>query len=198
MPISVLMYESTGGIFRTPVPSARGLSQWGTLSLLFSACNAGQSTLQGADGNKNSQITKLAGVAGAACVEGDVPADAPWAGLWYDPSKDGEGYNLIVAPIGRILYFYGFKTSGLRLWLVSDLIADTLSVGQTVAIRMFESTGGTFNTPIPSGEALVEWGTGEITVIDCNTVTIVLTGTDGNKTSNTVRLAGIIHSTCPL
>ncbi len=198
VPISVLMYESTGGIFRTPVPSARGLSQWGTLSLLFSACNAGQSTLQGADGNKNSQITKLAGVAGAACVEGDVPADAPWAGLWYDPSKDGEGYNLIVAPIGRILYFYGFKTSGLRLWLVSDLIADTLSVGQTVAIRMFESTGGTFNTPIPSGEALVEWGTGEITVIDCNTVTIVLTGTDGNKTSNTVRLAGIIDSTCPL
>ena len=198
VPVTVSMYESTGGIFPTPVPSARGLSQWGTLSLLFSACNAGQSTLQGADGTKNSQITKLAGVAGAACVEGEVPADAPWAGLWYDPSKDGEGYNLIVAPIGRILYFYGFKTSGLRLWLVSELIADTLSVGQTVVIKMYESTEGTFNNPVPSGDALVEWGTGEITVIDCNTVTIVVTGTDGNKTSNTVRLAGIIGATCTL
>lgn len=198
IPITVSMYESTGGVFPTPVPSARGLSQWGTLSLLFGACNTGQSTLQGADGNKNSQITKLAGVAGAACVEGDVPADAPWAGLWYDPSKDGEGYNLIVAPIGRILYFYGFNTSGLRLWLVSDLIADTLSVGQTVVVRMYESTEGTFINPVPSGDALVEWGTGEITVIDCNTVTIVLTGTDGNKSSNTVRLAGIIGSTCAL
>jgi murein DD-endopeptidase MepM/ murein hydrolase activator NlpD len=197
-PITVSMYESTGGIFPTPVPSARGLSQWGTLSLLFSACNAGQSTLSGIDGSKNSQITKLAGVAGAACVEGDVPADSPWAGLWYDPSKDGEGYNLIVAPIGRILYFYGFKTSGLRLWLVSDLIADTLGVGQAVTIKMYQSTEGTFENPVPSGDALVEWGTAEITVIDCNTVTIVLTGTDGNKTSNTVRLAGIIGSTCAL
>jgi murein DD-endopeptidase MepM/ murein hydrolase activator NlpD len=198
VPITVSMYESTGGIFPTPVPSARGLSQWGTLSLLFSACNAGQSTLSGIDGSKNSQITKLAGVAGAACVEGDVPADAPWAGLWYDSSKDGEGYNLIVAPIGRILYFYGFKTGGLRLWLVSGLIADILGVGQTVTIKMYESTEGTFDSPVPSGDALVEWGTAEITVIDCNTVTIVLTGADGNKTSNTVRLAGIIGSTCPL
>ena len=82
--------------------------------------------------------------------------------------------------------------------MVSGLVVDTLSVGQTVAIRMFESTEGTFNTPVPSGDALVEWGAGEITVIDCNTVTIVLTGTDGNKTSNTVRLAGIIGTTCAL
>jgi hypothetical protein len=35
-----------------------------------------------------------------------------------------------------------------------------------------------------------------ITVIDCNTIKIVISGTDGNKTSNTVRLAGIIGSSC--
>ena len=86
----------------------------------------------------------------------------------------------------------------MRLWLVSDLIADTLGVGQAVTIKMYQSTEGTFENPVPSGDALVEWGTAEITVIDCNTVTIVLTGTDGNKTSNTVRLAGIIGSTCAL
>jgi hypothetical protein len=198
VPITVTMYESTGGIFPTPVSSARGLSPWGTLNLLFSQCDAGQSALAGADGNKNSQITKLAGVAGAACVEGDVPADAPWAGLWYDPSKDGEGYNLIVSPIGRILYFYGFKSNGQRLWLVSDLIADTLTVGQTVNVTVFESTEGTFGNPVPSGEALVEWGAAEITVADCGAVTIVLEGADGDKTSNTVRLAGIIGTTCAL
>jgi len=198
VPVEAPMFESTGGVFPTPVASARGLSQWGTLNLLFSACDAGQSTLKGADGNKNSQLTKLAGVAGASCVEGDAPADSPWAGLWYDPAKDGEGYNLIVSPIGRILYFYGFRSSGLRLWLVSDLIAETLAVGQTVVIKMYESTEGTFDTPAPSGEALVEWGTAEITVIDCDTIRIVLSGTDGNKTSNTVRLAGIIGAGCPL
>jgi hypothetical protein len=194
--VEALMYESSGGVFPTPVPSARGLSIWGTLNIVFSACNAGQSTLTGQDGTKVSQIIKLAGVSGASCVDGDIPSDSPWAGLWYDPSKDGEGYNLIVSPIGRILYFYGFKTSGLRLWLVSELVTTTLEVGQKVVIKMFESTKGTFSTPVPSGEALVDWGTAEITVIDCNTIKIVISGTDGNKTSNTVRLAGIIGSSC--
>ena len=62
---------------------------------------------------------------------------------------------------------------------------------------MFEASEGTFSEPVPSSESLVEWGTAEITVIDCDTVTIVIQGTDGTKTSNTVRLAGIIGLGCP-
>jgi hypothetical protein len=196
-PIEVLVFESTGGVFPSPVQSSRGLAAWGTLTLLFSECMNGQSTLNGMDGVKVSQITKLAGVGGASCVGGDEPVDSGWAGLWYDPAKDGEGYNLIVAPVGRILYFYGFKTNGLRLWLISDLITETLDVGKTVEITMFEATQGTFSTPVPSGQALIVWGTAEITVVDCDTVTIVIEGIDGSKTSATVRLAGIIGLSCP-
>ncbi len=195
--ISVLMFESTGGVFPQPVPSARGLAAWGTLTLRFTACDSGMSALNGADGYKESQITKLAGVAGASCVDGDVPPDSGLAGLWYDPSKDGEGYNLIVAPVGRILYFYGFRDGGLRLWLISDLITETLEAGEMVEITMFIATQGTFAQPIPSGQALEVWGTAKITVIDCTTVTILIEGTDGSKTSNTVRLADIIGTACP-
>jgi len=194
--IEVLMYESSGGIFPTPVPSARGLSIWGLLKLTFNTCTSGQSILTGEDGNKVSQITKLAGVSGASCVTGDVPSDAPWAGLWYDPASDGEGYNLIVSPVGRILYFYGFRTSGLRLWLVSDPISQALDAGSTIEVTLYQSTLGTFATPIPSSTALVVWGTAKITVVDCSHITIVIDGTDGKKTSNTVRLAGIIGSSC--
>ena len=194
--IEVLMFESTGGVFPTPLMSSRGLAAWGTLLLQFSGCQDGQSTLNGVDGSKVSQITKLAGVSGASCVEGTPQVDADWAGLWYDPSKDGEGYNLIVAPVGRILYFYGFKKNGLRLWLISELISDSLTPGNTVEVTMFEATEGSFDAPVPSGDALVAWGTARITVLDCGTITIVITGTDGSKTSNTVRLAGIIGSSC--
>ena len=125
-----------------------------------------------------------------------VPADSGWAGLWYDPAKDGEGYNLIVAPAGRILYYYGFKANGLRLWLISDVIAETLDIGKTIEVTMFEATEGTFSTPVPSGESLIVWGSAKITVIDCNNVTIVVEGMDGSKTSNTVRLAGITGLSC--
>ena len=195
-PMETLMFESTGGIFSSPVQSSRGLSAWGTLALMFSSCESGQSSLNGADGAKLSQITKLAGVSGASCVGGDVPADSGWAGLWFDPVKDGEGYNLIVAPAGRILYYYGFKSNGLRLWLISGVITETLDIGKTVEATMFEATQGTFSTPVPSGESLITWGTAKITVLDCNTVTIVVDGKDGVKTSNTVRLAGITGLSC--
>lgn len=194
--LEVLMFESSGGVFSTPVPSARGLSIWGTLHLTFNTCESGQSILSGLDGVKVSTIVKLAGVSGAACVEGAVPVDAPWSGLWYDATKDGEGYNLIGSPGGRILYFYGFKVNGLRVWFVSELITQTLSVGTTVTATLYESTQGTFSNPIPSSNALVIWGTAKITVLSCTTMTIVIQGTDGSKTSSTVRLAGIIGTDC--
>ena len=197
IPMEALMFESTGGVFSSPVKSSRGLSAWGTLTLEFSGCKNGKSTLNGADGVKVSLITKLAGVSGASCVDGDIPADSGWAGLWFDPAKDGEGYNLIVAPAGRILYYYGFQSNGLRLWLISAVITETLDIGKTVEVTMFEATQGTFSTPVPSGKSLIAWGTAKITVVDCNTVTIVVNGNDGVKTSNTVRLAGIIGLSCP-
>lgn len=194
--INVLMFESTGGDFSQPVPSARGLAAWGTLSLRFTGCDSGQSVLNGVDGYKESQITKLAGVSGASCVDGDLPPDSGLAGLWYDPSKDGEGYNLIVSPAGRSLYYYGFGDNGLRLWLISALITEPLEAGKTVEAILYRATQGTFSNPVPSSQALEVWGTARITVIDCSTVTIVMEGTDGGKTSSTVRLAGIIGVGC--
>jgi hypothetical protein len=118
------------------------------------------------------------------------------AGLWYDPASDGEGYNLIVAPVGRILYFYGFHSDGLRLWLVSELITQALEIGSTVQAALFESKQGTFSAPVASGEALVPWGIANITLLTCNSVRIVIDGSDGRKTSNTVLLAGIIGASC--
>lgn len=195
-PIVVTMYESTGGSFATPVPSARGLSVWGTLTIQFASCTSGVATLEGADGDKVSQIVKLAGVAGTQCTGGGASPDSPWSGLWYDTGDEGEGYNLVVAPNGSILYYYGFQAGGDRLWLISDLIVELLEIGKAVEAPVYEATQGTFASPVPSGEALVQWGTATITLIDCSHVTIELTGNDGSKTSSTVRLAGIIGLGC--
>jgi len=194
--ITVRVYESTGGIFAIPIQSSRGLSAWGILTIRFNDCENGQATLSGADGDKTSQIVKLVGISGAACTSGAALADAAWSGLWYDPAKDGEGYNLLVTPVGRILYFYGFKGDGKRLWLISDVMTDSLALGTTIETTVYEANQGTFPAPLPSGESLVIWGTAKITLLDCNTITVVLTGSDGTKTSRAVRLAGIIGLSC--
>jgi len=192
----VRVYESTGGIFGSPIQSSRGLAAWGVLTIRFNTCEGGEATLSGTDGDKVSRIVKLVGISGAGCTDGAAFADAGWSGLWYDPGKDGEGYNLLVTPVGRILYFYGFKANGLRLWLISDVISESLAVGTTVETTVYEATQGVFPSPVPSGESLVVWGTAKITLIDCNAITIVLTGSDGSKTSQAVRLAGIIGLSC--
>jgi len=194
--ITVRVYESTGGIFASPIQSSRGLAAWGVLTIRFDTCEGGQATLSGTDGDKVSQIVKLVGISGAGCTDGAAFADAAWSGLWYDPAKDGEGYNLLVTPVGRILYFYGFKGNGLRLWLISDVMTDSLAVGTTVETTVYEATQGFFPAPVPSGQSLVVWGTAKITLVDCNKITIMLTGSDGSKTSQTVRLAGIIGLSC--
>lgn len=194
-PIEVTMYESTGGSFASPVPSARGLSIWGTLLLEFDDCNSAVALLVGEDGNKLSLLVKLAGVAGTACTSGGVTPDSPWSGLWYDTSDEGEGYNLVIAPNGAILYFYGFKAGGDRLWLISDLLASELQVGQAAQVAVFEAVQGDFDNPAPSSQ-LVQWGTATITLVDCTHITIVLNGNDGTKTSSTVRLAGVIGLAC--
>lgn len=191
----VAMYESTGGTFGSPVPSARGLSVWGTLIIEFTDCNNAIATLSGVDGDKVSQLIKLAGVAGTSCTNGGATPDSPWSGLWYALALEGEGYNLIVAPNGAILYFYGFKSGGKRLWLISDLIATELQLGEGVQIAMYEAVQGTFDNPAPSNQ-LVQWGTATITLVDCTHITIVLMGNDGSKTSSTVRLAGVIGLSC--
>lgn len=191
----VTMYESTGGTFGSPVPSARGLSVWGTLIIQWSDCDNAVATLSGVDGNKVSQLIKLAGVAGTGCGAGAATPDSPWSGLWYALADEGEGYNFIVAPNGAILYYYGFKTNGKRLWLISDLIQLTLQPGVPVEIAVFEATQGTFNSPAPSSQ-LSQWGTATITLEDCNDVTITLIGNDGSKTSQTVRLAGVVGLSC--
>lgn len=191
----VTMYESTGGTFGSPVPSTRGLSVWGVLILEFSDCNNAEAVLSGVDGNKVSQLIKLAGVAGTSCTGAGTRADAAWSGLWYALALEGEGYNVVVAPNGVIIYFYGFKSNGKRLWLISDLISEELQPGVGVQIEVYEAVQGSFANPVPSSQ-LVQWGTLTITVDDCGHVTIVLNGDDGSKNSSTVRLAGIIGLEC--
>jgi len=33
------------------------------------------------------------------------------SGLWYDPTLDGEGFNVLVADAGMVVFFYGYDTA---------------------------------------------------------------------------------------
>ncbi len=96
-PEPIMMFDSSGGTFASPMPPSRGLSAWGTLEVTFTNCGEGTLVLDGIDGRKTAAVRKLAGVPGSNCVDDAAVPASPWSGLWFDPAGDGEGFNLIAA-----------------------------------------------------------------------------------------------------
>jgi hypothetical protein len=193
--VTFVMYESTGGTHDEPIGSARGLSVWGELILNFTDCDNGSAYLRGDDGEKSSTIVKIIGVAGTTCT-GSPTADGPLAGAWFDFTTEGEGFNLIVTPVGSVIYYYGFDKAGDRLWFISGLMQQTLAVGQTITTDLFKANSGTFDAPVPSEQSLVKWGTLSIVVVDCTHITITMDTMEGLKVSNTVKIAGVVGLNC--
>jgi hypothetical protein len=61
------MLVGTPGTFNVPTPSA-DLEAWGTLQVLLSDCATGVFNLNGLDGVKSSNVTKIVGVEGTSCA----------------------------------------------------------------------------------------------------------------------------------
>ncbi len=196
--LELQMYEGTGGTFEEPAPSAVALSKWGTLNIEITSCDSGLFDLDGIDGVKTTQQVKLAGIMDASCSQGVLPPPSGLAGLWYDPALDGEGYNIIVTGNSTVFFFYGYDWNGQRLWLISEPLAGAPKIGVNAKLKMFSASGGTFDAPAPSSEALREWGTLDITFTHCDQAKTVLHGPLGlPKNSNLVQLGKIGQSTCP-
>jgi len=195
--VDVQMYEGTGGTFDQPADPADELLEWGRLKMLFDACNTARFALHGTDGVKVTYQIKLAGITNADCQIQTLAAPSGLAGLWYDATLNGEGYNIIITETATVVLFYGYAADGQRLWLVSESMIGAPTIGETATLQMFVSTDGTFDEPLASSEVLKDWGELEITFSSCGAALANLTGTDGDKTSNLTQLAGIDQSTCP-
>lgn len=187
-PVSVDMFDSSGGTFASPISSSQGIEPWGRLQITYDTTTSAVIELFGVEGSKVSRTVRLVDARGA---------DGGFSGLWFDPELEGEGYNVIASSVGTIVYYYGFSASGERLWLVSNVITDPLGT-TPVSVTLFEAQGGTFASPAPSAESLSEWGTLTLSFSDCDHARFEISGSDGEKTSNTVRLAGISGQVCDL
>jgi len=195
--LDLTMYEGEGGTFSQPAPSSEALREWGRLNALFDACGTSRLALNGDDGVKATYQVKLAGITDADCQARQLAAPSGLAGLWYDALLDGEGYNVIITNVSTVFFFYGYDSGGNRLWLISETLPGAPQIGETANLTVYSASGGTFDTPKPSAQALAEWGELEVTFSTCTDAIARLSGVDGEKTSNLIKLAGISDSSCP-
>jgi hypothetical protein len=61
------MFVSTDGSFDEPLASSEVLKDWGELEITFSSCGAAIANLTGDDGEKTSNLEKLAGIDHSTC-----------------------------------------------------------------------------------------------------------------------------------
>jgi len=185
--INLKVYKAREGEFVSPVSSSESLVEYGLLSLSFGSLTSARFTITGFDGGKFSSAVFLADAGANGAV---------FSGLWYDSQKDGEGFNVISGAPGTIIYYYGSSDNGERLWLISDLLSNDIEEGTTLKGKMFEATGGDFYHPAPTSTALKEWGSIEARFDDCNDGRFILSGSDGYKTSDVFKLAGVDGVEC--
>ena len=117
------------------------------------------------------------------------------SGAWFDPALDGEGFYLLETGSGLAITYYGSINTEQRLWLVSEVLPGPITFGMDLSVDMLVGDGGNFQQPLPSSE-LTLWGNLTMNFSDSGRARFLLSGTDGDKQSEVVKIAGVRRQVC--
>ena len=121
-------------------------------------------------------------------------------GSWYDPARDGEGYNIeIIGPSLEPLmlaYFYTYDDTGNQMWLVGT---GKIS-GDTATVPMQVTSGTVFGPGFDADDVIrQDWGTVTFIFSSCDAGTATYNSIMGfgTGTSNLVRVSSVTGLSCP-
>lgn len=148
----------------------------------------------------------LTQASGGSCVGSPPPDPGPGytitpciTGSWYDPERDGEGYNIEI--IGSslepemLVYFYTYDENGDQMWLVGSGPAD----GDTAVIPVQVTSGPVYGDGYDKDDVVrQDWGTLTFTfdTKDTGSVERVSTMGFGTTTEDIFRLTYVTGLTC--
>ena len=144
-------------------------------------------------------------VDGASCDSSAPPPDSftitpGITGSWYDPERDGEGYNIEI--VGSSLdpqllaYFYTYDGGGNQMWLVG---AGPVN-GDTAVVPVQVTSGPVFGDDYDKDDVIREdWGTLTFKFSSCTAGSVMYNSNMGfgSGTVNFIRLTYVTGLTCP-
>ena len=193
---SLAIYQNIGGNFNAP--PATDATMVGTATLSFDSCTSGQLTYTFTDGSNRSGTIPLTRLTkNETCSTTSTrPTNADFAhsGNWYNAATNGQGFTIEVNPSTNILFFAwytyapigaGAGAAGQRWYTASAAFA---AGTRSVAVSIYETTGGVFDAPTPSNSVTV--GTGTLAFQDCMSATLNFTFASGSSSgaSGTINL----------
>jgi hypothetical protein len=200
-PASLTIYRNTGGNFNAP-PVTDGVAV-GTATLSFDSCTSGQLTYSFTDGSGRSgdiPLTRLTRNETCSTTSArSTNADFALSGNWYVSTLSGQGFSVEVNPSSGLLFFawYTYAPSGAsagaagQRWYTGSSTAAFTPGSRSIPVTIYETTGGTFDTPTAPRIAAV--GTGTFAFLSCASATLNFTFTGGSSAgaSGTIALSRI-------
>lgn len=126
------------------------------------------------DNTETGQFSTRIDGPGGVLLEAGFYTPEAITGLWFDPSLDGSGFNVLSSDAGIIITFYGY-IAGEQRWLISELLPADFQPVQQVQLRMLIGETGQINNPTP-GSQLDEFGSLTLRLFDCASGEATLAG----------------------
>ena len=153
-------------------------TQVGTATLSFTACDQGQLDYTFSDGTGRSgsiPLTRLTqNVTCSTTSARSVNADFALSGNWYDPATSGQGITVEINPLSPSAFFawYTYAPGGAaagaagQRWYTGQ---STYTAGaRTLAMTLYETTGGLFDAPTTPPPNTVAVGTATLAFQSCS------------------------------
>ena len=158
-------------------PGAVQVTPWGTIEFRFTGCNSAEVTWAGpaAWGSGTRTITRLTALAELECggkravgVTGERTLSGLRArsGAWFDPTHNGEGWNVEELPDGRAqVYWFTYDERGEQAWTIG--VAPAAGSRITIA-QNFRPVGARFGTAFdPAQVQATPWGSLDLDLSSC-------------------------------
>jgi hypothetical protein len=195
---SLTIYKNTGGNFNAP--PATTAQPVGTATLSFGTCTSGQLAYSFTDGSGrtgNIPLTRLTqNVTCSTTTPYPTNADFAFSGNWYGgAATSGQGFTAEVNPNSAAFFaaWYTYEPMGAaagaagQRWYTAQ---GTFTPGlRSIPVTIYETTGGVFNMPPPTGQQTVAVGSGTMAFQSCTAATFSYNFTGGSNSG----LSGIIN-----
>jgi len=173
----------------------------GTASFIWSGCDQGDMSYQIGNQHGRMQLVRITRLMGIDCGNTQLPPvreEGLLSGSWYDPTHNGEGYNVEVLIDGQaVVYWFSYDPQGKRRWFFG---LGEIRDGKLVFDNILTSSGGIFGPDFdPLAVEFKPWGS-LVLDLNCQGGSATYTSTEegfGSGTLNLERLTNIDQLACP-
>ena len=175
-------------------PDEVNVIPWGEIEMAFIDCNRAVLDIVSDLDEFEPFVVEMQRIVPAVCgAGGPAPEDRVITGNWYDPARNGEGFQLAYEEGRFILTFYTYR-GGEQVWMigVGERSGNTLSFPE-VYVTDGGDFGGRFNSEDVEN---ILFGSIDMVLDDCNSATINVDADLAGFSDQTLNVQKIVVGSC--